>query len=968
MRTRFPWLVLLLIQSLVLPVSAFAQALNVNFRFSSGTDPSTSFGGASGQGGVWNAVNFPVSFALDDIDGNPTSVVLTAVDFSSFSGTAAAGDQELLLDSYAAVAPGVPWTVMLSGLQPGNYRLSVYAHSDPTPVPTGNLTIEGISLFNIPGEFSSTDPFGPDRGLSWNSIDVRVGDDGLLVIDSAGDGFERGLAGLQLVPLAHLGLNIDFGGASGEPSSAFGAAASQPGQWNEIGVGFSVLDGLGGAPSNASILVDTSSTGSGGSSSGSEGQLLSDYLFGSSNVGWRVDIAGLAPGTYDVFLYGPSNNTVGTGAMTIDDVVHPGLTGRSDSVLEQGVSWDVVRVALEDEALTLTGTGLITAIAGVQVVPSVRQSLNIDLGTAEGEPPSTYPAAAAFGHWTGVAVGPVTPLLDLAGKSSGVSLDVGAAGTSTIGAAISSDEDLLHDFIIAFGPYSVTLNGLSQGPYRVFVYAPSSASVETGPLTIEGVPVANLTGDPDSNLIEGVSWASVDISVGADGLLDVVGAGGPTVGLAGIQVVSLAPQPINVDLGEDYARSGDTYAAAAGQAGRWNEAPLDWTALRNVAGDVAGVGFFVFGESPGSGSGASDDDQAMLEDHIEAGTLGYFALVTGLAPGPYTLYLYAPSEFSLSTGDMQINNVPVGALSGVATSELIEGLSWLAVDVTIDDYAIIIDGPFGPPATGLAGVQVVPRFATALNIDLGANLGAPADTFGGALGQPGVWSAVSRSTGLNFDNGTSTLVDLSGVPSGASAFVFGDSGLDDNGQTPTIDEDRLLDDYLNGDGAAFWSVEIAGLAPGDYFVVPYGPYLSPSQTGTMTVGGVPLPLLPGDPNSALRLGVSYDAVQVTVTDTLSLAGVGTPTYGLAGLQVVPLPEPAAGASVASGAALIAWLARRRRTRWQREVARAGTGAAAPSQIMPPIALPTWRTSRLVIGEHASEDPNDLRVIRVRAAA
>ena len=206
---------------------------------------------------------------------------------------------------------------------------------------------------------------------------------------------------------------------------------------------------------------------------------------------------------------------------------------------------------------------------------------------------------------------------------------------------------------------------------------------------------------------------------------------------------------------------------------------------------------------------------------------------------------------------------------------------------------------------------------------------APPTVFGGALNQPGVWNVVSRVSGLGDNPGTSVLVDLLGNPSGASAFVFGDSGLDDNGETPTTDEDRLLDDYVNGDGAAFWWVEIAGLAPGDYLVVPYGPYLSPGQTGTMSVGGVPLPLLPGDPNSTLQAGVSWTATPVTVTDSLVLAGVGAPDYGLAGLQITPLPEPGLGALLASGGAFVAWLARRRgssRQRWRDSASIVSTSA------------------------------------------
>ena len=614
---------------LALPVSAFAQAVNVSFRPLPGPVPTTAFGAAAGQGGVWNGVGSAPAgtTSLVDRDGNATSVDLYT-DFNGFStGGAAPTDQELLLTTYGFRTGGLPWTVTLSGVEPGAYRLYLYAHSDGTPIQSGSLTVEGVPIFVIAGSFFTDRPFDEQElGLSWNFIDVHVGEDGLVVIDSegTGSGSSTGLAGLQLVPLSHLGVNVDFGFVSGEPPATFGAAANQTGTWNQVAVGTTILYDLGGAPSNLTAVVDTSSTGSGGSSAGSEGQLLSDYLFGGVNVGWGVEVGGLAPGSYDVYVYGPSNNSLGTGAMTIDGIDHPGLSGRSDSVLEQGVSWDVVRVDLGEVPLRLTGSGFITGISGLQIVPRVRQSLNIDLGFAQGAPPALYGAAGAAGHWSEAGVGSVTPLLDLAGNRSGVSVEVDAGGDFSSGSAFFFSEQLLLDSILSDQPYAVTLNGLASGPYRVFVYAPSSASVGTGPLSVEGVAIANLPGDVGSNLVEGVSWASADVLVGEDGLLEVLGAGvgGPLAGLAGLQVVSLAPQPVNVDLGADHPRPGDVYTAAAGQAGRWNDTTKEWSSLRNVANEVSGVALLASGARGRSVSSAVDDDEALLEDYLETDSGG----------------------------------------------------------------------------------------------------------------------------------------------------------------------------------------------------------------------------------------------------------------------------------------------------------------------------------------------------------
>lgn len=446
------------------------------------------------------------------------------------------------------------------------------------------------------------------------------------------------------------------------------------------------------------MLVDTSGTGSFRSATTDEERLLADILFGNINVGWRVDVSGLAAGSYDVYRYGPSNNSVGTGAITFAGIDLPGLTGRTDSVLEQGVSWEVVRVELGDEPLRISGSGFITGVSGLQIVPSVRQSLNVDLGFAEGPPGTAYGAAAGFaGHWNEVGFG-VSALDDASGKPSGVSVAVAAAGTSSNAPATDADGWLLEDYIIEFSdPFSLTFNGLAPGDYRVFVYAPSGPSVETGALTIEGIAVASLPGDPASSLVEGASWASVDVTVGSDGLLDVTSAGGPIVGLAGIQIVSLARQALNVDFGEDFAQPGDAYGSASGQAGHWNEAPRGAWVLKDVAGEVSGVRLFVAGNAEGSHtSSAADDAEALLEDHVEGtGASTWLAWFTGLAPGDYAVYLYASSDPGLSTGSTTMDGVPLPSLSGVSNSELIEGLSWLRVDVSVDDFGLVLTGGNG---------------------------------------------------------------------------------------------------------------------------------------------------------------------------------------------------------------------------------------------------------------------------------
>jgi len=894
--------------ALLLPGTSAGQAFNVDLANVSGGAPSDAYGAASGQGGHWqNALLGPT--LLDDVEGNPTAIQYSSTFTNAFGSLGLTEDVDKLLRDCARVTSG-PWTVTLSGLAPGQYRLYLYGYSSSiASIQSGFMTVEGVPTDTLTG-------FGDGgllEGSNWLSVDVRVGADGLLVIDSPGSGSSSGLAGFQLVPLSRIGVNVDFGTFYGVPSVAFGAAASRPGDWNQVGLGFSILDDLGGSTSDLSILVDAdSASGSTGTTPTTDPEeLLADNIFGQNGNGWRVDIAGLAPGTYDVYVYASSNTVVPTGDMVVGGVAIPSIPGRIDSVLEQGVSWSAVTIELADDPLTITGAlAGFSGIAGLQVVPSVRQRLNVDLGISEGTPGSDYGAAGAAGYWNEAGVG-VSALDDAAGVPSGVSLDVVAATTGVANPASDDDGRLLEDHIAGFqdGPVSLVFSGLAPGRYRVFVYAPSSTGVETGPLTIEGVAVPTLPGVAGSTLVEGASWASADVIVGDDRVLSVASAGAPTAGLAGVQVVPLEPQALNVDFGEDYARPYDDFGAASGQAGRWFEAPIGSWVLDEIGGSVSGIGLVVDGDTTDTYSPSSfpDDDEALLEDSV-TGTVSapWSARFTGLAPGDYTVYLYAPSTFSFATGAATIDGMMIVSLPGVVDSQLIEGLSWIAVDVTIDDFDLVVAGP--AETAGVAGIQIVPRASTPLNIDFGQELGAPSDTFGGAAGRPGVWNSIT--------NGVSPLLGLSGELSGASANVYAESATDDTGETPVTDEDRLLDDYLLGDGAPVWFVEIAGIAAGDYRVYIYGPpQLGSFPTGTISVGGIPLPTLPGDPNSMLVPAVSWTAVAVTVTDTLLIVGNGEiPDYGISGLQVVPVPEPGGGVLLGSGCAALWLMARRRANR------------------------------------------------------
>jgi hypothetical protein len=127
------------------------------------------------------------------------------------------------------------------------------------------------------------------------------------------------LTGLAAPGLAQ-SLNIDLGvggpaGGTVTPSSAYGAAAGQPGHWTPVDVGAitptgspAALSDLSGAPTAVTI-----SRSAGGSNSywwdnvnttGDDDSLLDDF-HDAGNFGTKItyDINGLADGSYDVYFY-----------------------------------------------------------------------------------------------------------------------------------------------------------------------------------------------------------------------------------------------------------------------------------------------------------------------------------------------------------------------------------------------------------------------------------------------------------------------------------------------------------------------------------------------------------------------------------------------------------------------------------------------------------------------------------------
>lgn len=183
--------------------------------------------------------------------------------------------------------------------------------------------------------------------------------------------------------------------------------------------------------------------------------------------------------------------------------------------------------------------------------------------------------------------------------------------------------------------------------------------------------------------------------------------GSDYAGLAGLQLAGTTPQSgvsINIDFGDQHGTPSATFGAASGLAGFWNEInPGVTSALIGTDGFSTDVDISVVANRPGHTVLVSADDaERLLNDNFyDAGT--WTVDLIGLADGPYTLFVYAPTHTSVSSGIMQINGVAAGELPGSAAGTLVEGVSYAEFPITVSDGALSLSGTTSGSSPSLAG-------------------------------------------------------------------------------------------------------------------------------------------------------------------------------------------------------------------------------------------------------------------------
>ncbi len=143
--------------ALCLPASSIAQHFNVDVG--TGAVPSSGFGGAAAQPGVWNSwVPSQGPLSVVDLLGAPTGITLTrSPGFTydlAFDNTGTSGDDEALLDDFED--PGALMTYTIAGLQAGTYTVTTYAWAPDSPTYVSNVSVNGGQVSIVGGTWTGT--------------------------------------------------------------------------------------------------------------------------------------------------------------------------------------------------------------------------------------------------------------------------------------------------------------------------------------------------------------------------------------------------------------------------------------------------------------------------------------------------------------------------------------------------------------------------------------------------------------------------------------------------------------------------------------------------------------------------------------------------------------------------------------------------------------------------------------------
>jgi hypothetical protein len=204
-------------------------------------------------------------------------------------------------------------------------------------------------------------------------------------------------------------------------------------------------------------------------------------------------------------------------------------------------------------------TGLLCSLA-VVASPAWAIPLNLDFGakfSSAGPPASSYGAMSGqTGDWNEIKNFVTSSgIVDLSGNATSVSISIPSSKMTMFGyigftspSFLTDPRRLMNDFFnTAYGTsWSLSITGLTDGFYDVYLYEPNSKTVHLGDGSLNGVSFSSINATSQDNypFQSGQSYVVLSNVMISGGLLNATAykAGGYS-GLAGMQLVQSDPVP-----------------------------------------------------------------------------------------------------------------------------------------------------------------------------------------------------------------------------------------------------------------------------------------------------------------------------------------------------------------------------------------------------------------------------------------
>jgi hypothetical protein len=152
--------------------------------------------------------------------------------------------------------------------------------------------------------------------------------------------------------------------------------------------------------------------------------------------------------------------------------------------------------------------------------------------------------------WNTITVPSTLNLVNSSGLATDVDMTISSSGTvemtgHSAGVTAEGLSQLVTDnFWVAGVTWTISLTGLADSLYDVYVYAPSHTSVSTGNFTINGTAVSSISGSIDNVLNYGVNYKLIEnISTSGGTLTLTSSTASGYSGVAGLQIVGTIPEP-----------------------------------------------------------------------------------------------------------------------------------------------------------------------------------------------------------------------------------------------------------------------------------------------------------------------------------------------------------------------------------------------------------------------------------------